>query len=316
MPDVEDFDIIDAHVHLYRSLALEKQNVQDPGRRDRDRWGNPESVSAFMDREGISSIVCLPNFPTRQMRDTLLAQLPADQSTTEHETARTTIHAELLGRVRRQNEWLIQIGKANPRLVPAVGIQKLFSSEQMVEEVRVRAALGARTVKLLPGFYFEYPDDRAFWPMYEEAQALGLAITSDTGTLGFQESGAYYGEPIRFVDVLEAFPRLRVVMAHFPSAFWDERVELALRYPNLYFDVSGSFGAPHLEVRDEHRALAFDDAVRVLRKVGVERFMFGSDGPRFRFQPALQQVLALDLTESEKRAILAGNARRIYGIDE
>jgi uncharacterized protein len=150
--------------------------------------------------------------------------------------------------------------------------------------------------------------------MYRASEELGLAITSDTGTLGLQDSGKCYGEPIRFAEVLRSFPRLKVVMAHFPSAFWDERVELAQQFPNLYFDLSGSFDAPHMEVRDEHRALHIADAERVLRKVGIERFMFGSDGPRFRFQPALEQILALGLSSDEKRAILADNARRIYGI--
>jgi predicted TIM-barrel fold metal-dependent hydrolase len=309
-----DLDIIDAHVHMYRSLGLEKQNVQDPGRRDRDRWGNPDAITAFMDREGISKIVCLPNFPTRQMRQTLVAQIPADRPAAELEAARTGVEDELRGRVRRQNEWLTQLATTNPRLVPAVGVQKLFSPAEMEEEVRLRASQGARTVKLLPGFYFEYPNDPAFWPMYRAAEELGLAITSDTGTLGLQESGECYGEPVRFAAVLQSFPRLKIVMAHFPSAFWDERVELAQQFPNLYFDLSGSFDAPHMEVRDEHRALNIADAERVLRKVGVQRFMFGSDGPRFKFQPALEQILALRLSTDEKRAILADNARRIYGI--
>jgi predicted TIM-barrel fold metal-dependent hydrolase len=301
-----DFEIIDAHVHLYRSLALEKQNVVDPGRRDRDRWGNPDAVGPFMDREGISNMVCLPNFPTRQMRRAQLARQP--------EADLESVDRDLLSRVRRQNEWLCQLHASDPRLIPAVGIQKLFSPDDMVEEVRLRAAQGARTVKLLPGMYFEYPNDRAFWPMYAACEELGVAITSDTGTLGSDESGICYGEPANFAEVLASFPRLTLVMAHFPSAFWDQRVELARRFPNLCFDISGGFNGPHREVRDGHRALAVEDAVRVLRSVGVERFMFGSDGPRFRFQPALEQVLSLDLDADEKQAVLATNARRIYRI--
>jgi predicted TIM-barrel fold metal-dependent hydrolase len=316
MAGAVEFDIVDAHVHLYRSLSLEKQNVVDPGRRDRDRWGNPEAVTGFMDREGISSVLCLPNFPTRQMRATRTAQLSEAGSAEERQKALADIERDLAGRVQRQNEWLCELHATNPRLVPAVGIQKLFSPDQMVEEVRRRAAQGARTVKMLPGLYFEYPQDRAFWPMYAVCQDLGVTITSDTGTLGEPEAGVYYGEPAHFEDVLQAFPRLTLVMAHFPSAFWDERVELAMHYDNLAFDISGGFLrlAPHMEVRDEHRALAVEDAVRIMRKVGIERFMFGSDGPRFRFQPALEQVLALDLTDAEKKALLADNARRIYRI--
>lgn len=310
-----DFEIIDTHVHLYRSLALEKQNVANKGRRDRDRWGNPEAVTAFMDREGISHVVSLPNLPTRQMRAAMVAELPAELAGVEREAALARIERDLGGRIKRQNEWLCQLAQANPRVVPSVGVQKTLSPQEMADEVRLRAGQGAKTVKLLPGMYLEYPNDRAFWPMYETAQELGLAITSDTGTLG-ADSGVIYGQPANFAEVLESFPRLRVVMAHFPSAFWDERVELALRFPNVFFDTSGSFNAHGVEVRDGHRALALDDAPRIMRKVGIERFMFGSDGPRFLFHPELEQILAMDLTDAEKKAVLAENAKRIYRIGD
>ncbi len=315
-PSEEEFEIVDAHVHLYRTLSLEKANVIDKGRRDRDRWGNPDAVIGFMEREGISHVICLPNYPTRQMRRSALTKLPKDLPTDELEVAQAAVESDLADKVRRQNEWLCQLHAANPRLVPAVGIQKLFSPEEMVEEVRLRVSQGARTVKLLPGFYFEYPNDRAFWPMYQVCEELGVPITSDTGALGFEESGINYGQPVHFTEVLESFPRLKLVMAHFPGAFWDERVELARVFPNLFFDISGCFDAPHMEVRDGHRACAVEDAVRVMRKVGVDRFMYGSDGPRFRFQPGLEQILALDLAADEKRAILSENAKRVYGIGQ
>jgi uncharacterized protein len=311
-----EFDIIDAHVHLYRSQDLERRNVVHPGRRDRDRWANPASVTAFMDREGIFKIVCLPNFPTRQMRQALLDQLPADLGDDERAAATAGIEAELASRLRRQNEWICRTAAENPRLVPAISMQKVFTPEEMVEELRLRVSQGARIVKMLPGMYFEHPADKAFWPLYEACAELDVAVVSDTGTLGQPESGTAYGEPVNFADVLAAFPGLRLVMAHFPSAFWDERVALAQRFPNLYFDTSGSFNAEHIEVRDGHRAAAVEDAVRLIRGVGVERFMFGSDGPRFLFQPQLEQILGLDLTDDERQMVLAGNARRIYRIDD
>jgi hypothetical protein len=311
---LDDFEIVDAHVHLYRTLTLEKQNVVRAGRRDRDRWAHPEAVTAYLDRQGIASILALPNFPTRQMRAAQRRKVPSDLGEAAMAAAYAAIDLDLVGRVRRQNEWLCELGSQNPRVVPSIGMQGLFSSEEMVEEVRLRAGQGARAVKILPGMYHEAPEDHRFWPLYGTCQELGIPITSDTGTLGVAETGVAYGQPMRFLEVLEAFPRLTIVMAHFPSAYWDERVALARRFENLHFDISGGFNDDHLEVRDGDRALAVDDAVRIMRSVGVERFLFGSDGPRFLLQPALEQVLGLDLTDIEKALVLAGNARRVYRI--
>ncbi|MBI4303420.1 MAG: amidohydrolase [Chloroflexi bacterium] len=319
---MSDYEIIDVHVHLHRNITMEKQSFPVPGRRDRDRWGNVSSVIAYMDREGISKIVCLNLFPTEQMRKALLEQLPADVSGNDRLAAEEQVEKGLASRLRRHNEWICNVGKENPRLIPGIGMQKLITPQEMAEEVEVRAAQGARTVKLIPGRYLYYPNDHHFWPMYEKCQELGIAVTSDTGLLGpITAEGLSYGRPANFIEVLESFPRLRLVMCHLASAFWDERVEIAQRYPNLYFDLAGGFKPPDsvldyspLAARDRDRAAAEEDAVRIIRKVGADRIMFGTDGPGHMVQMAIEQVLRLDLNEGEKRLILAENAKRIYRI--
>ena len=84
-------DVVDAHVHLYRDLALEKQNVAIPGRRDRDRWAHPEALDAYLDGHGIAAVVALPNFPTRQMRAAQVARLPDDLPPDKAAAAREAI---------------------------------------------------------------------------------------------------------------------------------------------------------------------------------------------------------------------------------
>jgi predicted TIM-barrel fold metal-dependent hydrolase len=319
---VRDFEIVDAHVHLYRDIEKEKQALPIPGRRDRDRWGNADSIVPYMDREGVSTVVGLNFYPTGVMRRVLRSRIPGELTRTEREDAERAVERDLAAGVRRQNEWLCTLANRTGRILAGIGVQKLLSPEELVEEVELRAGQGARTVKMIPGWFHEYPNDRAFWPMYQRCAELGLAITSDTGTVGLGVHSSHpgehnpicYGEPVHFQEVLEAFPKLTLVMCHFASAFWDQRVALARRYPNLVFDISGGFAAPHLDARDGDRALVEEDAVRVMRKVGVERMMFGSDGPHVMLQPYLEQFLRLDLTDNERQLILADNAKRIYRI--
>jgi predicted TIM-barrel fold metal-dependent hydrolase len=319
---VDEFEIIDAHVHLYRDIEKEKQALPIPGRRDRDRWGNADSIVPYLDREGVSTVVGLNFYPTGVMRRVLRSRIRPGLSATDRLDAEEDVERQLVAGLRRQNEWLCDLAARTGRIVAGVGVQKLLTPEQLVAEVELRAAQGARTIKMIPGWFHEYPNDRAFWPMYRRCVELGLAVTSDTGTVGLGVHAAYpdefnpicYGEPVHFIDVLDAFPELTLVMCHFGSAFWDQRVELARRYPNLAFDISGGFAAPHFDARDGTRALPEADAVRVMRKVGIERMMFGSDGPHVMLQSYLEQFLRLDLTDEEKQLVLAENARRIYRI--
>jgi predicted TIM-barrel fold metal-dependent hydrolase len=49
--------------------------------------------------------------------------------------------------------------------------------------------------------------------------------------------------------------------------------------------------------------------------VGIDRILFGSDGPFHDPRDAAQQVVALDLTDSERERILSRNAKDYLNID-
>jgi len=312
---MKDLGLIDAHVHLWRTTAQELAALPLPGRRDADRWGTPEGAIRMMDRCGIARLVFLNVLPTVEMIEAGLSKLSPEADARARSEAEGRLRQDMIERVRRQNAWACDVGAANERLVPFVGIQKLLGADTAVEEVRVGRERGAKGVKIQPGMNMFLPTDRELWPAYEEAERLRLPILTDSGTYGrLAPDGRHFGEPANFVEVLESFPRLTLVMAHFGSAYWDQRVDLALRYPNLCFDISGGFGSPGLEVRDGPRALSERDAPGLLRKVGIERFMFGTDGPAVLPGPYIEQVRRLALTEPEKHMLLSENALRHYAI--
>jgi len=327
---MEDFEIIDMHVHLCRTEDEEREYFPLPGRRERDRWATPERAIEYMDRNNISQTAFMILVP-RQYRGPLyekakLDGLPESQRRKEKER----IAGQIGPIMRKMNEWGCGVGRRLPRLLPFIGMSDdLGGPEAMAEEVALRASQGAKGVKVHPGQFSHYPDDEAFWPMYEKCQELGLPILADSGPwphshlvfmypnpLGYKlhEDEKNYAEPKNWAKVLEAFPKLTVILAHLGSAWWDERVELAQKYANVYFDTSQGFAAPDQLPVVARRGLAEEDAVRVFRKIGVERIMFGTDMPGIPLQPQLEQILRLPCTDGEKRMILAENARRILRI--
>lgn len=327
---MEDFEIVDMHVHLCRTEEEERTYFPLPGRRERDRWSTPERRIEYMDMNNITATAFMILVP-RQQRGPLfekakLGELPEAQRQKEKER----ISQQIGPIMREMNEWGCGVGRQFPRLLPFIGMSDdLGSPEDMAEEIALRASQGAKGVKMHPGQFSHYPDDEAFWPMYAKCQELGIPILADSGPwphshlvfmypnpLGYKlgEDDKNYAEPKSWAKVLEAFPKLTVILAHLGSAWWDERVELAQKYPNVYFDTSQGFAAPDQLPVVARRGLAEEDAVRIFRKIGVEKIIFGTDMPGILQQPQLEQILRLPLDDKEKRQILSENAKRVLKI--
>jgi len=57
------------------------------------------------------------------------------------------------------------------------------------------------------------------------------------------------------------------------------------------------------------------ELIRLIRQIGVDRVLFGSDWPWLSPQPGIERIKNLDITEEEKQNILGRNAARLYNID-
>ena len=125
---MREFEIINAHVHLYRDIDREKQALPIPGRRDRDRWGNANSIVPYLDRERVALAVGLNFYPTGVMRRVLRGRIPASLSMAEREDAEQQVEHGLASGLRHQNEWLCQLCRTPaaswPRLVSKSGSRR------------------------------------------------------------------------------------------------------------------------------------------------------------------------------------------------
>ena len=322
-----EFEIIDAHAHLARTPEEERNYWLFAGRRECDRYGTPERAVEYLKSQGISKMVFL-TLIGRQYRAPLvekakLGSLPEK----ERREAEKKIGEQVAPKMREINEWGCEVGKRFPQLLPFSCISpELGGAEGMVKEVELRASQGAKGIKLHPGMFSFFPDDEVMFPAYEKCQELGLPVLADSGAwptphvlsefpspvvMVGQEGVVDYAEPKNWAKAAEAFPKLTIILAHLGSAWWDERMELAQKYPNIYFDTSQGFCAPDRLPYSPHRGLAEADVPRIFHKIGIERIFFGTDFPALAPQPQLEQILRLPLTDEEKQMILAGNAKRV-----
>ena len=258
-----------------------------------------------MERAGISKVVMVTVLPVANMRDAALARLPKELSKVEREEALKEIDTRMLDRLERRNSWTCSLTTENPNLVPFINLDPLMDEGTMTTEIQDKVSnQGAKGIKLHPGVQRFFPNDRRLWPAYQTAQQLGLPVICHSGT---SDTPIQYAEPNNFIEVLDSFPGLTLVMAHLGVGFFDEAISLARTYPNLQFDCCAIISSTEAE-----RGLSNTELTALIKEIGVERVMFGSDFPWHDPAIAIERLLRLDFSEPEKRLLLGENALRIY----
>lgn len=107
--------------------------------------------------------------------------------------------------------------------------------------------------------------------------------------------------------LIEACPKLNVILAHVGIPYFQRIWPLLERYPNLHMDISG----PYL-----NGALV----AQAVRAVGSRRVLFGTDSPYglrhgdgYSFEPMKLWTEQLAISDKEKEDIFAGNLLRLLG---
>ena len=179
------------------------------------------------------------------------------------------------------------------RIVPFAAIHP--DMEDMQAAVDKIVAQGFKGIKIHPDIqHFEVDGDRAA-PMVE-AIAGRLPLLIHAGDYRYDFDG-----PRRLLQLRKRFPRQPIICAHFGGwTEWESAVEL-LPGHDLMFDTSSTLFAYPAE-----------EAVKAVRRFGVENMLYGSDYPMWTPKEELARFLQLKLTDREKEDILWNNAARLF----
>jgi predicted TIM-barrel fold metal-dependent hydrolase len=198
--------------------------------------------------------------------------------------------------VRSINDYIAAVCREHPQLI---GFGTLHPDMQNPgDEIERLAGLGLLGIKLHPDMQRFAIDDPRMMDVYAALEGR-LPLIFHTGDYRYS-----FSHPSRLARVLDAFPSLVAVAAHFGGwSLFDIAMDHLLER-RCYFDVSSSL--PFLGGRR---------ARELIRVYGAERFLFGSDYPMWDPAACLADFLALKLSETEEALILHKNALAVLGMD-
>jgi predicted TIM-barrel fold metal-dependent hydrolase len=304
--------IVDVHVHVMPS-------DDDPMRDGYEIWeygtkadvvfsdarGTVEEIDAAVRDAGFSHVIAVNLFAADVVRDAALAALPKDV----HEHAAAEIEDSMPDRLRSFNRWICDVARTRPWMTPFVGADpRVLGGESGAAHLREMAAShGARGIKIHPAVQRFRPDDPGMTAIYRECRDLGLAVLSHSGSA---HGPFQWAEPAAFAPVLRDHPGLTVVLAHLGGGRWRQTAELAAAFPHVVFDL-----CEVIEWTGGADAPTDPQLAALIREVGPDRVVMGSDWPWYDLGHTVQRVQELPgLSDDEREAILGGNAARILGL--
>ena len=166
--------------------------------------------------------------------------------------------------------------------------------ENPAEEAEYAMDRGLRGIKMHPDFQRFDIDDPRLFSMYE-------AISGRVPVMLHMGDPRYdYSRPARLRRVLELFPKLDAIAAHFGGYTMHEEAYEQMKDKNCVFDISSSMmfmgeGIPE----------------RYINLYGAERMAYGTDYPLWDPVEEVERFLKLKLTDAQLEQIAHKTAERI-----
>ena len=186
-------------------------------------------------------------------------------------------------------------------------------------EIEHIAALGLKGIKIHPVYQGIDIDDDKFVRILYACGEAGLTVVTHAGLdIGFP--GVVHCSPAMCRRALSLAGPVKLVLAHMGGwRNWDEVAE-NIADTGAYIDTSFSLGrltplpGDGRYSDDELQMMNGEEFVSLVRAVGADRVLFGTDSPWSDQKKSVDDVSALPLTAEEKRAIFSENANRLLKV--
>lgn len=195
-------------------------------------------------------------------------------------------------RVRGINDYIQKKAQENDCYIPFGTVHA--EMDGLMDEVERLLALGVKGIKMHPDSQRFDIDDPRLYPMYE-AMIGKIPVMLHMGDPNYD-----YSHPSKLRHVLDLFPKLDVIAAHFGGYSMPETACELLKDTSCVMDISSSvmFMKP-------------GEPERYINLYGAERIAFGSDYPMFDPAQEVENFLRMKLTDAQKEQIAHKTAERI-----
>jgi predicted TIM-barrel fold metal-dependent hydrolase len=196
------------------------------------------------------------------------------------------------------NTQVIQAMREFPgRILGYCCVNPNYPADEIRDEIKRCFDSGMVAIKFHPSVHGYPADGEGYRPAWEFANEHGICVMSHSGA-GDRTCGMQI-----FDSIATEFPNAKIVLGHagFGYEGCKQSCELARKHANVHMDIAHSIS---------YRGLL----KKLVDGAGADRVLFGTDMPFFDSRPTIGRAAFSELTDDQLELVLAGNAKRLFGI--
>jgi len=203
---------------------------------------------------------------------------------------------------RTRNDSLFTMSRRDSRFVPVYSIHPMDGKKAFKELHRVKD-LGGKIIKIPVDMRYYSIAGKKMYKFAIAAGELDLVLLIDG--CGFIYKEDYLGE---LLQLTRACPDTKFIIAHMGCYDWHK---LGMVFSSIFKNVWYDLSATVITYADSPYKAQFE---WVIRSVGVDRVLFGSDQPVCTLLEALDAFYKLDFDDTERERILYKNAIELLSL--
>jgi uncharacterized protein len=207
---------------------------------------------------------------------------------------------------RETNDYILESVARYPGRLTGFCMVKLNEPESAIPEIERCAGEGCRGIGEIRPDVSLLSNPLALKPVIDIIIKSNLILLTHTSEpIGHLYSGKGNITPESLYPFIQSFPDLKIVCSHWGGGlpFYALMPEVKNTLQNVYFDSAASPFLYRPEIYSQ-----------VIKLVGTEKVLFGTDFPLLSQERLLKEIRSLDLSGEDKSQLLSENAKRLLGI--
>lgn len=204
-------------------------------------------------------------------------------------------------------ERIIDLTKKNKNIVGVLGInpEKIDKDSLGKIEKGIKSGL-IKGLKIYPGYYYTYPDDKVYYKFYRLAKEYNVPIIIHSGDTYKKEALVKYAHPLNVDEIAVRFPKVTFVIAHLGNPWIIDAAEVVYKNKNVYADLSGLFVGKMGSEFTKKKVLEALDYINDYNKI-----LYGSDWPLVRIKDYIKIIKNMVPKKYQKK-VFYDNAKKLF----